>query len=60
MAFLFDNGNTIIGDIMKIRFGYVAISQALDLTSSSNVTYAEFKKTNNYDKIDNVIKKTIK
>ena len=59
MVFLFDNGNTIIGDIMKIRFGYVAISQALDLTSSSNVTYAEFKKTNNYDKIDNVIKSNL-
>ena len=44
---------------MKIRFGYVAISQALDLTSSSNVTYAEFKKNNNYDKIDNVIKSNL-
>ena len=59
MVFLFDNGNTIIGDTMKIRFGYVAISQALDLTSSSNVTYAEFKKTNNYDKIDNAIKSNL-
>ena len=42
---------------MKIRLGYVAISKTLDnVTSSSTVTYTNFNKDNDFDKLDKVIK----
>ena len=41
---------------MKIRLGYVAISKALDVTSSSAFTYTEFNKNNDFSKLDRVIK----
>ena len=45
---------------MKIRLGYVAISNALDkVTSSSTMTYTNFKKDNNFDKLDNIIKSNL-
>ena len=40
---------------MKIRLGYVAICNALGVTSSSPYTYSEYIKDNNIDKLDRVI-----
>lgn len=41
---------------MKIRLGYVAISLALDLTSSSTMTYTNFEKLKKpYDKLYSII-----
>lgn len=40
---------------MKIRLGYVSISKALDITASKTITYTQFQKDNNYDKIDKII-----
>lgn len=40
---------------MIIKLGYVAITNALDVTSSTNVTYTEFTKNNDLSKIDKVI-----
>ena len=40
---------------MKIRLGYVSISKTLDLTCSKTVTYTNFKKDNNFNKIDEII-----
>ncbi len=40
---------------MKIRLGYVSISNTLNLTCSKTITYTNFKKDNNFDKIDNII-----
>ena len=44
MNFIFYYFNNINGDIMKIRLGYVAISNTLKITSSSTVTYTQYKK----------------
>lgn len=41
---------------MKIRFGYVAITNALNVTSSSTLTYTNFNKNNDYEKLDKIIK----
>ena len=41
---------------MLIRLGYVAITNALDVTSSSAFTFKEFSKNNDYEKLDKVIK----
>ena len=41
---------------MLIRLGYVAITNALDVTSSSSFTFTEFSKNNNYEKLDRIIK----
>ena len=40
---------------MQIRLGYVSISKALDITASKTITYTEFKKNNDYDKLNNII-----
>jgi len=44
---------------MKIRLGYVAISNSLPFTSSSPYTYTEYQKNNNLDKLDKVIKSNL-
>ena len=41
---------------MLIRLGYVAITNALDVTSSSAFTYTEFSKNNDFEKLDKIIK----
>lgn len=40
---------------MNIRLGYVAISKTLDITSSKTITYTEFKKNNDFNKLNNII-----
>lgn len=40
---------------MLIRLGYVAISKSLDITSSKTITYTNFIKDNNYNKLYNII-----
>ena len=40
---------------MKVRLGYVAISNCIGVTSSSPFTYSEYLKVGNVDKLDNVI-----
>ena len=40
---------------MKIRLGYVSISKTLDLTCSKTITYTNFQKSNNFNKIDELI-----
>lgn len=45
----------INGDKMIIRLGYVAISNVLDITTSSTITYTNFIKNNNYNKLYEII-----
>ena len=40
---------------MRIRLGYVAISMAIEETSSSSYTYSEYLKNRYLDKLDRVI-----
>ena len=40
---------------MKIRLGYVSISKTLDISCSKTITYTNFKKDENFDKIDKII-----
>ncbi len=40
---------------MIIRLGYVSISKTLDLTCSKTITYTNFKKKSDFDKIDEII-----
>lgn len=40
---------------MKIRLGYACISTTLDITSSSTITYTNFIKDKNYNKINDLI-----
>ena len=40
---------------MHIRLGYVSISKTLDITTSKTITYTEFKKNNDYNKLHNII-----
>lgn len=40
---------------MNIRLGYVSISKILDITPSKTITYTEFKKHNDYNKLNNII-----
>lgn len=40
---------------MKIRLGYACISTTLDITSSSTITYTNFIKNKNYNKINELI-----
>ncbi len=40
---------------MRIRLGYVSITNALDITTSSTYTYSEYLKNRNMDKLDKVI-----
>lgn len=44
---------------MLIRLGYVAITNALDVTSSSAFTYTEFSKNKDYNKLDKIIKSNL-
>ena len=44
---------------MRIRLGYVAISMALNVTSSSPYTYSEYLKDNNTYKLDSVIRSNL-
>lgn len=44
---------------MIIRLGYVAISNAVNVTSSSPYTYSEYLNKNNIDKLDDVIKSNL-
>lgn len=38
-----------------IRLGYVAISKSLDITSSKTMTYTDFSKNKDFDKLNNII-----
>jgi len=40
---------------MKIRLGYVALSKTLDITTSKTITYTEFSKNNDFNKLNNII-----
>ena len=44
---------------MKIRLGYVSISNALNVTSSSNLTFTEFNKNKDYNKLNKVIRSNL-
>ena len=45
---------------MIIRLGYVAISKALDITSSGTITYTNYlKEENKNEKLDKIIKSKI-
>lgn len=44
---------------MKIRLGYVAISRTLDVTPNSTITYTQFLKDQNIDKIYHIIEKNL-
>lgn len=44
---------------MIIHLGYVSISETLNITSSKTITYTEFKKNNDFNKIDNIIKENL-
>lgn len=44
---------------MLVRLGYVAISNAINVTSSSPYTYSEYLDKHNIDKLDNVIKSNL-
>ena len=56
MYLIFFYVNINIGDCMLVRLGYVAISTAIDVTSSSPYTYTEYLNKCNIDKLDDVIK----
>ena len=45
---------------MLIRLGYVALSKTLDVTSSKTITYTNYLKDNNIDKIDELIIENLK
>ena len=40
---------------MKVKFGYVAIPKTINITSSKTISYTNFKKNNDYNKIDEII-----
>lgn len=40
---------------MNIRLGYVSISNALNITSSKIITYTEFNKTDDFNKLNSII-----
>ena len=44
---------------MLVRLGYVAISTALNVTSSTPYTYSEYLNRHNIDKLDNVIRSNL-
>ena len=44
---------------MLIRLGYVAISKSLDITSSKTITYTNFIKDPNYNKLHNIINENL-
>lgn len=45
---------------MKIRLGYACISETLNLTTSSTYTYTNYLKTQDFDKLDQVIISNLK
>ena len=59
MYLIFFYVNINIGDCMLVRLGYVAISTAIDVTSSSPYTYSEYLNKCNIDKLDDVIKSNL-
>ncbi len=59
MYLIFFYVNINIGDGMLVRLGYVAISTAIDVTSSSPYTYSEYLNKRNIDKLDDVIKSNL-
>jgi len=44
---------------MIIHLGYVSISKTLDITPSKTLTYTEFNKFKDYNKLDNIIKENL-
>ena len=44
---------------MVIRLGYVSISKTLDISTSKTITYTEFIKNNDFNKLDNIIKENL-
>lgn len=42
-----------------IKLGYVSIATCLDMTTSSTLTYTEFIKNNDYNKLDKIIKSNL-
>lgn len=40
---------------MIVHLGYVSLSKTLDITPSKTITYTEFKKHNNFNKLDTII-----
>lgn len=44
---------------MIIRLGYVALSKTLDITASKTITYTNYEKEKNINKIDNLIKENL-
>ena len=59
MYLIFFYVNINIGDCMLVRLGYVAISTAIDVTSSSPYTYSEYLNKCDIDKLDDVIKSNL-
>ena len=45
----------IYGDIMKVRLGYVAICNALNVTSSSPYNYSDYLKYKDFNKLEEII-----
>ena len=45
---------------MLIRLGYVALSKTIDITSSKTITYTNYLKDNNIEKIDELIIENLK
>ena len=44
---------------MIIHLGYVSISKTLDITASKTLTYTEFQKNNDFNKLNNIIKENL-
>ena len=44
---------------MLIHLGYVSISKTLDISTSKTLTYTEFKKKQDFKKLDNIIKENL-
>ena len=44
---------------MILHLGYVSISTTLNITSSKTITYTEFKKNNDFNKLDIIIKENL-
>ena len=40
---------------MNIHLGYVSISKTIDITCSKTITYTEFNKNKDYNKLNNII-----
>lgn len=43
------------GDTMKIRLGYVGLSKTIDITSSKTITYTNYLKSKDFNKINELI-----